>query len=117
MLIDTALLRRFNAIAETTRNLIGLGLLALGGFALSRNLPLPAAALMILIAGLVAIAAPEAIAAGTTIAIPLIFHPVAIRNQHFSLLELALICGIGGLAVRTAVADPSRSTVWLGPSV
>jgi putative inorganic carbon (HCO3(-)) transporter len=104
MVIGSAAVRRFNASDETWRNLGGLAALALGGFALSRDLPLFAVAAVVAIAGLIAIAIPEAIAAGVTIAIPLVFHPVAVRDQHFSLLEIALLCGIGGLAVRTVYA-------------
>lgn len=89
---------------SVAQNVGGLSLLALGGFALSRGVPLAAAALILFISGLVAVFIPEAIAAGIAIAIPLIFHPVTIGSQHFSLLELALICAIGGFGVRTVVA-------------
>jgi len=103
MLTENALVRRFNDIDATARNLGGLTVLALGGLALNHGVAVPVAALIMLFAGLISIAIPEAIAAAITIAIPLVFHPIAIRTQHFSLLELSLVCGICGLAARTAL--------------
>ena len=95
--------RGFNSIDATTRSAAGLIVLVLCGLALSRGVSLPLAAPIVVTGGLIATVAPEAIAAGITIAIPLIFHPIAIHTQHFSLLELTLVCGMGGLAVRTAL--------------
>lgn len=101
MLLELPIARRLAGVDELTKNIAGFGVLVAGALALSRNLPLPAAALIVAVSGLIAIVAPEAIASGVVAAIPLIFHPFAIHNQHFSLLELALVCAIGGLGVRS----------------
>lgn len=101
MLLDRPFAGRLRTIDVHAINGVGLAALALGGLALSRGIATAPALAILVISGIVAIAAPEAIAAGIAAAIPLIFHPVPIHGQHFSLLELALLCGIGGLGLRT----------------
>jgi hypothetical protein len=91
-----------------------LGALALIGGALALGLPSPLAILLVLAAAGISLLNPAAALAAVLAAVPLIFHPVAIGDQSFTLLELMLLAAFAGLAGRALIeAAAARSLMPL----
>lgn len=88
-------------------DLAALGVLVAIGGALSIGLPLPLAAIALLFAAVAAAVSPAAATAAVGAATPLVFHPIHLHGQEFSLLELSLVAGSLGLTVR--LANSARS--------
>jgi O-antigen ligase len=89
-------------LLDANRDAAVLALLALVGGALSIGAPFPIAAVLLLVGAVLAVVSPVAAAAAVAAATPFVFHPVHLRGGAFSLLELALLVGGFGVAVRFA---------------
>lgn len=72
---------------------------------------------MLLIGGVCGFVSPVAAVSAMVIASPLIFHPVAIADGEFSLLELAIVLGVMGIALRVAVDAVRRRDITMITSV
>lgn len=79
------------------------GVLALIGVALTFELPTALAGILVAGAAGVALLNPAVAVAGVVAATPLIFHPVAVGSQSFSLLELMLLATAAGAAARIGI--------------
>lgn len=98
-------------IGDRDRHLALLLLLILVGAALATDLPLPVAVALMLVAVGASAVSPIAATAAVAASTPLVYHPVALGNSQFSLLELALIVGSAGLAVQLLLALSSRRLI------
>jgi O-antigen ligase len=77
--------------------------LVLGGLLLSRSLSMPLAVIVVLAGVAVSIMSPVGAAAALMSAIPFVFHLLPIGGERFSPIELAIVVGCGGVAVRGAI--------------
>lgn len=89
-------------------DILALGLYIVGGFALWRGQGEAVALLIILVAVVGAAISPAGAYMATCAAIPLVFQPVTIGTRQFSLLELAIVSGSVGLALRLGVGSLKR---------
>ncbi|MEA2515474.1 MAG: hypothetical protein QOJ59_4963, partial [Thermomicrobiales bacterium] len=96
------------AVDNQARDLVVAIYMAALGIALVVGPPLPIAFALLVLAAALAALSPVAATAVVAASTPFIFHPVLIGGAQFSLLELSLLAGGFGLAVRIAAATLSH---------
>lgn len=87
------------------RDLTALVVLVATGLGLVLSPPLPVVTVLLALALGVAVASPPAALGAVAASVPFVFHPVAVRNAEFSLLEIALVSASVGLAMRWVLID------------
>lgn len=98
-------LHGFLQSAGERRDLSALGVLIAAGLGLVLSPPLPVVAFLLALALGIAVVAPAAALGAVAASVPFVFHPVAVRNAEFSLLEIALVAASVGLATRWVLID------------
>ncbi|MEA2583708.1 MAG: hypothetical protein QOF33_1793 [Thermomicrobiales bacterium] len=96
------------AVENQARDLVVAIYMAALGVALVVGPPLPIALALLVLAAALAALSPVAATAVVAASTPFIFHPVLIGGAQFTLLELSLLAGGFGLAVRLAAATLSH---------
>jgi putative inorganic carbon (hco3(-)) transporter len=90
------------------RDLVTLGFLVVLGLGLVLSPPFPLVALLLALAFAAAVASPPAAMGAVAASVPFVFHPVAVGDAKFSLLEIALVIGSIGLATRWVFIDRAQ---------
>lgn len=99
----------FRTIAsQRGRDAIVFLLFVLAGVVLWLTPPVGVIAALLTMILIGAVVSPTAVAAAVAASVPFIFHPVAIRDASFSHLEIILVLGSLGVAIRSVTFDRRR---------